>query len=135
MIANFAKVKRLIAISFLFTFLSASTAFGELLKLPLLVHHFIVHEKLENKVSFIDFLNEHYTNTAQHRDYDHHHHDNLPFKTTDKHLIQIVSDIPMVSFKLEKKEYFSNKLKRPFAIADNYSNNYLNKIWQPPRQG
>jgi hypothetical protein len=40
----FTSVKRLIAISFILLYLFSTTDFGELLKLPLLVHHYFEHE-------------------------------------------------------------------------------------------
>ncbi len=124
-------MKRVIAILFLFVFLNANTAFGEILKLPILIHHYIEHEGLEKSVSFIDFLNEHYTNVAQHRDYAHHHHDNLPFKYFNSHLSQSATYFQNISFEI--KEFFSDNLILPSRLFEYYSNNYLSKIWQPPR--
>lgn len=128
-------MKRLLAIFFLFTFLSANTAFGEVLKLPVLIHHYVEHEELEHKVSFIDFLKEHYSNLAQHDDYAHHHHDNLPFKSTIGHGSNVITIIPPLSLKLERIEFASDKIKILVHRNEHFDNNYLSKIWQPPRQG
>jgi hypothetical protein len=53
-------MKKVIAMFFLFSFLSANTAFGEVLKLPLLIHHYIEHTQEDNDNSIIDFLAKHY---------------------------------------------------------------------------
>ena len=60
-------MKQFYAISFLFIFLSANTAFGELLKLPLLIQHYTEHKQDETAISFIHFLAEHYTGKVTNR--------------------------------------------------------------------
>lgn len=128
-------MKRLLAIFFLFTFLSANTALGEVLKLPMLIQHYTEHENLEKNISFLDFLKEHYSNTSQHGDYDHHHHDSLPFKSTISHGSIVITMTPPLSLKLERLEFTSDKIKIPAYKNERFDNNYLSKIWQPPRQG
>lgn len=72
-------MKKVIAIFFIFSFLSANTALGEFLKLPLLIHHYIEHNQDNNSHSFLDFLTMHYR-----ADDNHHHndseHEHLPLK-------------------------------------------------------
>ncbi|MBS1760629.1 MAG: hypothetical protein JST23_10955 [Bacteroidetes bacterium] len=126
-------MKRLLAIFFLFTFLSANTAFGEVLKLPMLIHHYMEHSNIENKISFIDFLKEHYTNLAKHGDSTQHHHEKLPFKTIDSNLSHVVSVAPKIQFSIAKILYPCDNIIIPVYQDDDCSNNYLNSIWQPPR--
>ena len=73
-------MRKLAAIFFLVLFTSSTTQAGQLLKLPLLVTHFLEHLRDGRSHSLIDFLKEHYIY--------HHSADNdskedakLPFKS------------------------------------------------------
>ena len=54
------------------------TPLGQLLKLPVLMEHFNKHQENEG-VSFLEFLNEHYS--KEHNDADHSEDEKLPFKS------------------------------------------------------
>jgi len=125
-------VKKVIAIFFLFSFLSANTAFGEVLKLPLLIHHYIEHTQEDNDNSIVDFLVKHYGKDINHHHNDSHHdHDNLPFKTINVHSVQVVYIQPLfVEF---SRQIAEKELEIPILQQQNYSNAYLNSIWQPPQ--
>ncbi|MBX3257142.1 MAG: hypothetical protein KF862_23605 [Chitinophagaceae bacterium] len=125
-------MKRLLVISFLFIFLSANTAFGELLKLPLLIQHYTEHKQEETAISFIHFLAEHYKGTVNHQ-HNNHHHDNLPFKTLNTHSGSVISLIPNPIFSLHKQFFPEDNTIIPAYLQSNYANAYLNGIWQPPR--
>lgn len=58
---------------------SVQTPLGQLLKLPLLVEHFLKHRQQTN-ISLLDFLGEHYA--TDHRDADLPEDEQLPFKTS-----------------------------------------------------
>lgn len=127
-------MKRTIAIFFLFTFLSANTLFGEVIKLPALIQHYMEHEDLQSDISFIDFLKEHYTNPGSHPDIPQHHHDNLPLKTINIHSASVVS--PISTFNVVSTVFIeSNQSAIPLYQEGNFINNYLSQIWQPPRLG
>jgi len=66
-------VKKGIIIFFLLSFLSANTAFGEVLKLPLLIHHYFEHSQEDNDNSIIDFLAKHYIEDINHQYNDAHY--------------------------------------------------------------
>lgn len=57
--------------------LSIQTPLGQLVKLPVLIEHFIKHQKQEG-VSLIGFLTDHYA--TDHNDADLPEDENLPFK-------------------------------------------------------
>ncbi len=125
-------MKKVIAIFFLFSFLSANIAFGEVLKLPLLIHHYIEHTQEDNDNSIVDFLVKHYGKDINHHHNDNHHdHDNLPFKTINVHSIQVVYFHPL--FIKFSRQIAEKDLKIPILQQQNYSNAYLNSIWQPPQ--
>jgi hypothetical protein len=123
-----------LVISFLFVFIGATTAFGELLKLPVLIHHFSDHIQDEKNTdfSFFDFLAEHYTGDINHSD-KHHDHSNLPFKTLNTHIAQVLTIVPQSIYHFPQVIAVRSKLKGVFHTQQNYSNTYLDSIWQPPR--
>src|SRR5699024_12547566 len=91
-------MKRLLAIFFLFTFLSANTAFGEVLKLPMLVQHYLEHTNEDKDVTIFNFLVQHYTGGSNHDHRENHnHHDQLPFKAMDGHFSSVVFIAPSPS--------------------------------------
>lgn len=126
-------MRRILALFFLFTFLSANTPFGEVIKLPVLIQHYIEHEELQKNISFLDFLKEHYSNTTSHPVFPQHHHDNLPLKTLNEHSITIASCIPTFKIIFEPIFFESDQTTTPLYQEGNFINNYLSQIWQPPR--
>jgi len=81
----------------------------------------------------MDFLTKHYgKNINHHHDDSHHDHENLPFKTSNTHTVQMVSFQPLL-IQFSKKSSVEDKLKTPIRQQQNYSNAYLNSIWQPPK--
>lgn len=127
-------MKRLLAIFFLFTFLSANTAFGEVLKLPMLVQHYLEHTSEEIDVTIFKFLVQHYTEGENHDHRENHnHHDQLPFKAIDGHFSSVVSIAASPSIVISNNTLVVTSIKLPAYSQQSYSNAYLNSIWQPPR--
>lgn len=129
-------MKKVVAISFLFVFLSANTELHQLLKLPMLLNHFLEHHDQEPDESLADFLNEHYSETHNHSDNEHHDHDNLPFKSND--CATMHSNVVFNhdhNFSFCEPHIVSEKA----SVATNnvviYSSAVLNTIWQPPQFG
>jgi hypothetical protein len=128
----FASVKRkIIAILFLSLLISSSTEWLQLLKIPVLVQHFIEHKREDDKISFIAFLKMHYRATPI-KDKDYDRDMQLPFKTDNcvflaltffhqKHGIEIVNHEQIISTKhsLYKDDFNTSQV--------------LKTIWQPPR--
>lgn len=125
-------MKKVAAILLLFSFLSANTVLGEVLKLPLLIHHYIEHTKEDNDNSIIDFLAKHYGKGDEHHHKGgHHEHDNLPFKTINSHSGQVVC-FQSLFIDFSKSIDESNR-KIPIRQQQNAANTYLDSIWQPPQ--
>lgn len=125
-------VRKVLSLIFLFIFLSAYTAFGEVLKLPLLIHHYIEHVQEDNDLSIVDFLVKHYSGKIQHHHKENNHeHEKLPFKSSDSHFTHIVSTIPQPA--PSQTITITTKLKKTIHSQQDYSNACLNNIWQPPR--
>ena len=70
-------MKAAATIFFLVLTVSIQTPVGQLFKLPLLIEHFIKHQK-QNGVSLINFLDDHYF--SSHDDADLPEDEQLPFK-------------------------------------------------------
>ncbi len=121
------------SIYFIFIFMCANTAFGEVLKLPVLFEHYTEHAQKDKDVSFFDFLAKHYGTSINHQHNDKHHdHENLPFKTTNVHFVHVVSLEPPFLFMANTiLGYFTNEVIIHHQQA--YSNTTINTIWQPPR--
>ncbi len=115
---------------FLFIFLLANTAFGQVLKLPVLIQHYIEHVEQDNSL-LLDFLSAHYSDHINHPDGRHHDHENLPFKS-DCPVIQAITVVPK-SFSFSHLFPKVSAIKKITRNYRDYSSAYLDTIWQPPR--
>jgi hypothetical protein len=126
-------LKKLIAISFLFVFLTANTELHQLLKLPVLIHHYLSHHQDEQDKSFLHFLSDHYSSTPEHSDNDHHEHDNLPFKTNDCATAHVsIAFVNLTPFTISRPIIFQDKVS-PIYNGGFYSASVISNIWQPPK--
>lgn len=126
-------MKKLIAISFLFVFLSANTELNQLLRFPILIHHFFEHHEQEPDETFADFLNEHYSADQSLSNDVHHDHDNLPFKTT--HCSAAYASVEFVSqiqYSIPKPTILHEKIP-PIYNGEYYFSAVVSNIWQPPK--
>ncbi len=126
-------LKKSISIFLLFVFLCANTEAHQLLKLPLLVKHYIDHKKQNETISPIDFLVNHYV-LADDGDGNTPEDMQLPFKsdTTCNNITSIVF-LPFTNFQLALKPVSTvNKFYNTYS-ADFISSAYLSSIWQPPK--
>lgn len=73
-------MRKAVSIFFLLIFLVFVTEAGQLFKLPLLVQHYLKHQRSENGLSFAGFLKTHYLQDHK-EDGDKKQDRQLPFKT------------------------------------------------------
>ncbi len=125
-------MRKLIAISFLIILLTSSNSFGQILRLPTLVHHYFEHVEWDNS-TLSEFLSIHYAVNINHPDDKHHDHENLPFKTVDSHTSIIDNIFLQTNYSIIKVIVETSDIKISSSYYQNYSNSYLNNIWQPPR--
>lgn len=125
-------MKKSLAISFLLIFLIANTAFGQLLKLPTLIHHYLEHVEWDN-YSFVEFLTEHYAKEIDHPDDIHNDHQKLPLKAIDHHHGSLITTAPKCSMPSVDVFVQLKGVQNPICRQLNIVNSYLNCIWQPPR--
>lgn len=133
-IINFAVLRKLATIVFLSVFLCANTEVGQLLKIPVLVHHYFEHHHdRDDTLSFLGFLHKHYSEEDNHSSHNSEH-ERLPFKSHDAGFSQIVFVYQSpVSFEFRTVVPTGTKDQRsPFNVAFNVSS-HLAKIWQPPK--
>ncbi len=130
---NFVGLKRTVSILLLLIFLTANTEAHQLLKLPMLVHHYIEHKKQNQKISFTDFLNMHYV-MADDGDGDTAEDMQLPFKSDNT--CGNVCGIGFISnsnYELIIKAISAeNKLFNNHTV-EFISSAFLSSIWQPPK--
>lgn len=126
-------MKKTAAILFLAIYLFSSTQLKELLKLPLLVEHFVEHTKKDSTITFLDFLCMHYAH-GNVQDADFEKDMRLPFKSAENSLGSSVSFyLPAPVFKQDIVVHFTER-KQPFPLYNfTYSSAFLSSIWQPPR--
>lgn len=116
----------------MFIFLTANTAFGQLLRLQTLVHHYLEHIERGNS-TFIDFLSEHYAKEIGHPDNKRGDHQKLPFKAVGSQAVQLVTIVPPPIALISQIIHETVDIKKNIRKQEYYSNACLNSIWHPPR--
>ena len=108
----------------------ANTSIGQLLKIPNLIEHYIEHKNELNtaSISFIDFLESHYSKNAENNPEEHQ---DLPFKT-----FEIASTVFVLvnntNFQLQLvKAVISTKQK--FFYHQSFKSHLITTIWLPPK--
>ncbi len=115
----------------LLTIVSSKTEMHEVFKFPLLLHHFFEHREDDKSISFIDFIQMHYSEGSHQKQ--NHHHEKLPFKS---HCTQLNYSIADVIFNADIAIQFelSPGLKTPAIYQEPYYGlTGLDNIWQPPK--
>ncbi len=121
-------MKRVFAIGLLFFYLISFTEFSEVLRLPLLVEHYIEHKDKVADLSFLEFLGMHYKNDVAHDDQDM----SLPFKDCHHSSGGQTVVLPLQKIALDENS---------FIISNSYASFYLlhepklvaADIFQPPK--
>jgi len=123
-------LKKIAAILLVFLFMCANTSIGQLLKIPNLIEHYNEHknELTTASISFIDFLESHYSKNAENNPEEHQ---DLPFKT-----FEITSTVFVLvnntNFQLQPvKAVISSKQK--FFYQQSFKSNLISSIWLPPK--
>lgn len=127
-------MKKTAAILSLFVFLCGSTELHELLKLPILLHHYIEHLGQNQHKSFADFLGEHYADNINHSDDAHRDHEKLPFKTNDcATIFMFVANTHQTACFAVGKVFFDCEKELVPQTASFISLSVLDNIFQPPK--
>lgn len=123
-------LKKNISILFLLTYLFLTTEFSQLLKLPLLVEHFIQHKAENNKITFFDFLSLHYKTTNANDADDM----KLPFKSSSIFITSNLSFHIFHSFD-HSFSYLLPFISKDYIIKEVFfiNSTSISSIWQPPK--
>jgi hypothetical protein len=126
-------LKKAIAILFLTSYLFSTTQLRELLKLPMLVQHYIEHKAENKNITFLGFLDMHYAH-GNVKDADYDKDMKLPFKTITLNASVIAfCQEPNFTFSCTK-QIFTTITKQKFPRTSvHFPTSYLDAIWQPPR--
>jgi hypothetical protein len=120
-------MKRTVAISLLVLHLGLFTEMKEMVRLPLLVEHYLEHRELVPEMSFLQFLAMHYKTDVAHDATDME----LPFKGCDQSCFCPTFTVPDQRLPVEvvstdRQEYFVEYVS--FIPSSG-----LDEIFQPPR--
>ncbi|MBL7850494.1 MAG: hypothetical protein JNN04_06300 [Cyclobacteriaceae bacterium] len=121
-------MRRLAAIGMLVLHLSLFTEMNELMRLPLLVEHFMEHQAMVPEMSFFQFLAMHYKTDVAHDSTDME----LPFKSCDHSVASPTFTFPQQEFELITA-FTSATLQFPSHYNSFIPSTGLNEIFQPPR--
>ena len=120
-------MKNAVSIFFVILLLSAQTPLGQLLKVPLLIEHYLKHQRAE-VVSFAAFLKEHYD--PDHNDADMPEDEQLPFKDI---AVQSIG-YALFASDLTTNVFVPSPVEKVIVFSDaNPPRNYLDSIFHPPR--
>ncbi len=114
-----------IAILFSVIYLSATTQFSQVLKIPIFIEHYIEYDG-----GFMDYLVHHYGGHEPDEDWDIDMM--LPFMTASPTLL-MVFNLPPSGFDLTKENVIQTNQKKPLRNDLHFSSAYLSSIFQPPR--
>ena len=112
-------------------FLFVNTELRQLLKLPVLIHHYLEHDADDEGLSFFQFLHEHYS--EDHSPAKDKEHQSLPFKSHDLSFAQtaLAYQHP-VEFEYIPGNTLATKVNTIYSPAF-HPTSIPSRIWQPPK--
>jgi hypothetical protein len=122
--------KKVIGIVLCALILNGSTEIHQLWKLPLLLQHYLQHQKTNPSLSFISFLKIHYTSKDHPIDNDDKEDNELPFKSvgTISHI-----DTPVIEKKFNPTENHYSQDKPSAYYPEGIPNHRSFSVFHPPR--
>jgi hypothetical protein len=124
-------VKKHLSILFLSVYLLSVTQLVELIKLPVMVEHYVEHKEQNPNLTVLQFLCIHYQGPDVY-DADYDKDMKLPFKSHTN--ISSVVFYPLIQeYKTVQKVNFTYKKQDLYTYSFAYSSISLSSIWQPPR--
>jgi hypothetical protein len=127
-----SKVKRVIAFFLVSIYMMSFSELHQFLKLPILVQHFVEHQKKDPSISLLAFLEEHYVHQYIVDD-DYQRDKELPFREGDCVVNNSITcechhpviELPYSSTEVKHEFVWYNEKDKPLvSVAD---------IFQPPR--
>ena len=129
----FIPLKKLFGIFLLSAYLISLTELNQLVKLPLLVEHFIQHKEKDNNLSLWAFLDMHYAH-GDVKDADYDDDMKLPFKSHEGCIsATFVAYTPSTFDELLTKPGYTESKSYLVHSEKFLTSSYLSFIWQPPK--
>ncbi|MFY7899833.1 MAG: hypothetical protein ACOVNY_06590 [Chitinophagaceae bacterium] len=126
-------MKKLITILLLSLYTFGATDAYQLLKIPLLIEHFIQHKQQDNQINFLSFLQMHYAE-KQEKDADYQQDMQLPFKTNDANVcMNVTASFPSPIYVVETISFPIHPSIYNLSYDYFYININPSKIFQPPK--
>lgn len=110
----------------------SSTELSQLLRIPLLVEHFIEHNQEGNRISIADFFHMHYLE-KDHMDADYDKDMQLPFKSIDGNNLLVMAFIPYGASLIKPKPPLTRSNNFDPYATPFINDAHLSSIWQPPK--
>ena len=108
------------------------TSFSQLLRVPMLVVHYIEHRDLNNTITFIDFLSMHYGGEDMNDD-DDDRDKQLPFKSIDPVSVQLVA-APVTKTVVNENTFCFISSKKLFCFKnDHLPQPTVGVLFRPPK--
>ena len=128
------KFKRLLLFVFIFLYAFPSEAAHAISFIPDLIKHYHHHNDLHHPISFVDFLNEHSSNSDHDKKHDHHEQDHCPINHNHSTTLSIGTLDPLLTFEFLEKLTFSSESKLQSVNQNSFCHSgYIFSVWQPPR--
>ena len=106
----------------------------DIVRLPVLVAHFLQHTHTDNHIHFTEFIADHYSD-HEHHDKDHDNHNNLPFHNHDFNFQQCIFNVTVLDiFSTALPNYGTANSKTKIISRQHFhSSTALSSIWRPPK--
>lgn len=124
-------MRKRISILFLFIFLVSATEFGQILRVPILIGHYVEHKTMDQGLDFLNFLQLHYNQSLQEQN--DPLHDKLPFLSQISVVSFTAIVMPYNLFKVQNIGLLPVQKKNIYHYVPNIESSYLSTIWQPPK--
>jgi len=127
-------LKRALHIFLLSFYLLSCTGLQELFRIPVLFQHYFEHKSLDQKITFLNYLEHHY-NDIPHTDNDEERDNQLPFKTHGIFAANSISPaLPSFFEIIPKKSYQILPRQKILVYNDQVTpSSFCGTIWQPPK--
>lgn len=130
---TFVVLKKVLAILLVTVHLLTTTELSELMKMPLLVQHYIEHRANDEAVTLMDFLAMHYAH-GDVKDADYDKDKRLPFKSHEGCInLSILICIPQLTQSVMEEPHAIRSEKIVLPEITFLSSAFLSSIWQPPK--
>lgn len=123
------------AIFFLSIYLVSTTELCELLKMPILIEHFLEYKQQDPEYSLVSFLLVHYSNHLEDHPHDEDYEQDikLPFMVHSDVLSFCFVNTPAPYFELKARSFVQQTAKKMLQDDSFREHNFSSFIWQPPK--